>query len=170
MHGITILDREGGAHTLTQAPQDPILSRADVERLVLVALAGRAAEEEILGSATSGAGGSSRSDLAIATALLASARASLGLGETLAYRASPEQAHALLAVDPELRRTVEAQLARLYGRARALVRQHRPLIEAAADVLVAEKHLSGADFRRLFAAYTRARKAGRVRTGGGRHG
>ncbi len=163
---ITIRDRQGGAYTVTQGLQDPILSRADVERLVLVALAGRAAEEEILSTVTSGAGGSSASDLAVATQLLVSSHVSFGLGATLAYRAPPEHAQSLLAVDPALRRAVEHELARLYGRASALVRRHRRLVEIVADVLVSDTAMSGSDFAMLFARYAKAVRIRAPRTGG----
>jgi len=170
VHSITILDHEGGAHTLTRAAADPGLSRADIERLVTVSLAGRAAEEEICGVATTGASGSERSDLAIATSLLAGVHASLGLGDTLAYRAAPEHARALMNSDPDLRRQVEDDLARLYAQARSLVREHRGFIAAVADVLIAEKRMTGDEFARLSTAYFRARKAVRGRRSGGRHG
>ncbi|WP_201834934.1 AAA family ATPase [Microvirga zambiensis] len=165
---ISLVDRHGGGYVLTRSAYDPALRRADLEMMVIVGLAGRAAEEMICGGASSGAGGSASSDLAIATGLLASLHGALGLGETLAYRASPEAALGLVALDPELRRTVEADLRRLYACALALVREHRVLVEAVAELLVARRHLDGGDFLRIFRNYARTTR--RRRNAGGRHG
>lgn len=167
---ISLVDRGGGGYTLTRSAVETGFSRAELELLVVVGLAGRAAEEVICGGPSSGAGGSPASDLAIATGLVASAHASLGLGGSLAYRAPVETAASLLALDPALRRTVEADLRRLYACARALVREHRGLVEAVAEMLVARRHLTGHDFLRLFRNYAGTVAARRRRPAGGRHG
>lgn len=166
---ISLVDPRGGGYTLTRSSVDAGFSRAELEMAVIVGLAGRAAEDVICGAPSSGAGGSPASDLAIATGLLASMHRSLGLGGSLAYHAPIETAASLLAVDPALRRTVEADLRRLYACARALVREHRALVEGVAELLVARRHLTGEDFLRLFHNYAQT-VAGRRRSAGGRHG
>ncbi|MBJ6125540.1 AAA family ATPase [Microvirga splendida] len=167
---ISLLDRHGGGFMNGLAPAEPVLSRPALEAMVIVLLAGRAAEKVICGAATTGAGGAPRSDLALATGWLAAVHASLGLGDSLAYRAAPENAASLLALDPDLRRAVEGDLNRLHACAEALVREHRPLVEAVAGVLEADRYMDGQDFLRLFTAYARAATARRPRRKGGRHG
>jgi hypothetical protein len=49
------------------------------------------------------------------------------------------------------------------------MREHRRLVEALADVLVADRIVSGPDFEKLFTAYARA-VAARGPRRGGRHG
>jgi ATP-dependent Zn protease len=166
---ISLLDRSGGGGFMNALAVEPVLTRPALETMVIGLLAGRAAEQVICGAATTGAGGSARSDLALATGWLAALHASLGLGETLAYRAAPEHASSLLALDPDLRRAVEGDLNRLHACAVAVVREHRRLIETIAEVLVAERYMSGSDFQRLFTAYARA-TVGRRRGKGGRRG
>ncbi|KQQ11826.1 hypothetical protein ASF53_16830 [Methylobacterium sp. Leaf123] len=119
-----------------------LMTRADTEAYALVCLAGRAMDA-LCGAPNSGAGGDPRSDLGRATAAIAAAHASLGLGETLSYRGGIDEISRLLREDPALRRTVERDLQRLFVQASAFVSQHRPLVEAVAKRLVSERSLSG---------------------------
>jgi hypothetical protein len=96
--------------------------------VVVVKLAGRAAEPVVVGAPTAGAGGEGQSDLAAATSLLAALRASYGLYDQLVWRAPPEAASAVVNRDPALRRKIEADLARLYRQAlRSAARAPPPL-------------------------------------------
>ncbi|WP_048709322.1 hypothetical protein [Microvirga massiliensis] len=164
---VSILMAEGsGGHTATHAP-DMVPTRRGLENLVMTALAGRAGEEALCGGPSAG----TESDLAFATSLLAAIHGSLGLGDSLLHRGSREQVHALLAVDPALRRAVEDDLGRLYAGTLALVREHRGFVEALAGALVAERQISGERFEALFLAHARARQTvDRARPRGGRHG
>lgn len=168
------------AMTLSRSLHQSAVSRETAEAFVLVALAGRAAEIVLLGGPSSAAGGSAESDLAVATRKLAALHASYGLGESLVHRATPEDATALLALDPAILRTVHEDLARLQARAVALVRANRGVFKRVAERLVVVRYLDGATFGDLVAGWewrsVDGRRRGRAQgspilaTGGGPHG
>ena len=94
---------EGSAATYFD-PQIEAVTRKVVERRIAVALAGRAAEQVLLGDVTAGAGGSDTSDLAMANTLAFWTVARWGLGEVdqLKWLAGgPEQ---IVSTHPELPR------------------------------------------------------------------
>lgn len=124
-------------------------SKGSIEAHIVSLLAGRAAEEIVLGDPSAGAGGTAASDLAQATALLASLQASLGLRDTLMWRAPPEEATTLANLDPELRDKVEGDLRRLYDEALAMIRQRLPAVNAVAECLLARRRLSGEEVERI---------------------
>jgi len=107
-------------------------------------LAGRAAEEEILGSATSNSGGTERSDLALVTKLALDMETILGFSPKwpLLYR-KLDNATAILGTDLELADSVNARIASAYTAARGLVRLQRAAIEFLANTLVAQETLEG---------------------------
>ncbi|MDX8504718.1 hypothetical protein [Mesorhizobium captivum] len=113
---------------------------------VLVAtLAGRAAEEEFIGSvAASSGGGPEFSDLAQATDIAFQMEATLGFGRTrpLLYRATSEPA-LLLALDADLKESVDARLETAHAAARKLVSLHRNAVEFLAAELLAHGTLEG---------------------------
>lgn len=127
-----------------------IPTRADIERLVITGLAGRAADE-LFGSANAGAGGAAESDLGVATRMMASLHGSLGLGDRLVMRAPSSAITEVLRYDPGFARTVDEHLAKLLDQARDFVRCHRDLIMGVADALVEARVLDGDDLRRLIA-------------------
>ena len=79
-------------------------------------LSGRAAEIVLLGEASTGAGGSERSDLATATRMLAAMTLSCGLADDLVYRADAQNALAELRLDLAACRGVNDELKRLQAR------------------------------------------------------
>jgi len=81
----------------------------------------------------------------------ASIHASFGLGATLAYRVSSDEAETLLRFDPKLTTIVDADLRRLMTRAVALVRQHEHAIRAVAGALAARRTLVGDEVARIIA-------------------
>ena len=107
-------------------------------------LAGRAAEEEILGSATSNSGGSERSDLALVTKLALDMETILGFSQKwpLLYRKA-EIGTAILGTDRELAKTVNGRIASAYKAARDIAREQRAAIEFLANTLVARETLEG---------------------------
>ncbi len=133
--GITILDFDG--HTPT---------RAMMEKTVVQMLAGRAAEEILLGEAGPGAGGSASSDLARATRALGQLHLSTGLGENMIFRADADGVPGLLAINERASQAVEADLRRLYGKALELIRENAVLVRAVADALLARRHLGPEGF------------------------
>ncbi|EAU41328.1 ATP-dependent Zn protease [Fulvimarina pelagi HTCC2506] len=91
--------------------------RGELEEEVACALAGRAAEDVLLGSVSAGAGGNGDSDLARATGLLAASESILGLGRTIAHG---------MEVDGVV---VHERLARIYAETVMLVARHRGAVE-----------------------------------------
>jgi ATP-dependent Zn protease len=114
-------------------------------------LAGRAAEDVIVGSVTDGFGGSKGSDLHRASDIATLMEANLGLGQGLSYSSvdSFEELEKLRRSDPLLRRRVEKLLAVELERAKSIVRAKRSEIEALAKEVAEKAVLSGAEAIRL---------------------
>lgn len=146
----------GGAgaagHTLIWTDPHEMPTRDSVERRAVVLLCGQTAEQHIIGDAALGAGGEHQSDLARATQLVATLHASAGLGDTLTYLVSHEEALTAVREDRELRSTVELHLRALQVRADELVCRYRDAIIAIADQLSTRRQLSGDEVRRIFDA------------------
>jgi hypothetical protein len=114
---------------------------------LLPLLAGRAAEEMILGEASGGAGGAPASDLARATDLSATLVGRLGLGSSLRYGNAADA------------REVEDTLRRVYAEAQMLVLVHRGSIERLADALLVTPVMTRTDIE----AFTRTEGLARDR-------
>lgn len=123
--------------------------QSELDNLIVVALAGRAADLH-WGRVTTGSAGGSTSDLAVATGLACSKIASLGLGNSLVYRGEQADSVALLR-EPAFRAAVEADLDRLFVEARGLVERHADTIDRIARRLLDRRVLSGDEIRRLIA-------------------
>ena len=130
-------DRVGFA--AIEAPGVPMPTLADVETLAMVRLGGRAAEELLLGAPSA----SAQDDLAQASGALAAAHARWGFGASLRVCA-PD--------DPRIARAVEADLARLYGEALALLARERRALEGVADALGRARVLDAAGIDAAIAA------------------
>jgi cell division protease FtsH len=140
--GITSID--GGTSDLA--------TRRWIEQRVVMLLAGRAAEIVVLGAASAGAGGSDRSDLALATRMLASMELSFGLGDTgLVYFGDADEALQEVRRDPVARRRVDGMLQRLQARALEIVDLHQHQVVAVADALIERTFLSGDEIRTVLA-------------------
>jgi cell division protease FtsH len=157
---------EGGSTTMSLVAEDAV-ARHDIEHRAMVLLAGRCGEEVLLNSVSSGAGGGETSDLAQATYMLALVHTSLGLGDRLLHRSSPQEVRQLLTLDLALVKTVEADLQRLYAASLEIVRDNASVVEAVADALVKQRHLTGEQF---VAICRRAQRAGTVKLLGGSNG
>lgn len=126
-----------GGHTSFGAENSTGHSAAGFSHRAMVLLAGRAAELVLLGNEKSiGAGGSSSSDLALATKLTAASIASFGLHDRLAWRCEPDEAQAMLNVDSEFREAVEDKLQELMGATLELIRQHQSSVRNLAKYLI----------------------------------
>ncbi|RWM07988.1 ATP-dependent Zn protease [Mesorhizobium sp.] len=149
---ITIEAAEGGAISWRFDRLDD--QTEDLLASVLVAtLAGRAAEQEFIGSvAASSGGGPEFSDLALATDIAFQMEATLGFGQKcpLLYRATSEPA-LLLALDADLKERVDARLETAHAAARMLVHRHRNAVEFLAAHLIAHGTLEGAGLDQLVA-------------------
>ena len=104
---------------------------------IAMLLGGRAAEEEILGTAYEGAGGSEGSDLHVASDLATMMEIQFGMGEGLSYLnvTSIERRDRIRRENPEVAARVERVLVREMERSREIVRRHRTALEAVAAAL-----------------------------------
>jgi ATP-dependent Zn protease len=154
------VDLEGsrfGAVTVFQPDEKRFLTRDDIERKVVVLLAGRAAEIELLGAPSSGAGGNEFSDLARATKYLVDLRTSYGLDESLLWQRDPET-DPITSLDHDIQNHVELDLHRLQATAGAIMVRQRAMLERIAKRLEQKGALSAADIASL-AANDNARDA-----------
>lgn len=137
------IDAPDGGYTLGELGQDEQTEEL-LTTILIENLAGRAAEEEILGSATQNSGGSERSDLALATRLALDMEMILGFSPKwpLLYR-KVDNVTAILGTDLELAHSVNARLETAYTAARDIVRLQRGAVEFLAKTLVAEETLEG---------------------------
>jgi hypothetical protein len=155
LKGIVIDGRAGAAaRTMFDRNEFDLPTRKDVEASVVVSLCGRAAEQILLGEISVGSGGDEKSDLAMATHLIASLHASAGLGHTIAYTSDHSGALEAIRKDKSLRRCVNRHLERLQRRAHYVVRRHRDAIGRIADALAATRYLSADVIRELVARHS----------------
>ncbi|HVV41974.1 MAG TPA: AAA family ATPase [Nitrobacter sp.] len=127
-------------------------TRRAIEDRVVVGLAARAAERILLGSVSTGGGGSAESDLGSATAMVAAVHASFGMGEDCVYLGAGEELLREISLNPGLRRTVALHLRELDERAAALVERERAAILAVAERLAAKRFLGGTEVAGIVAA------------------
>jgi ATP-dependent Zn protease len=136
---------EEGAATFFD-PRAEALTRKLVERRISVALAGRAAEEVLVGDVTAGAGGHENSDLAVATRMAISAVAQWGLSSSSSVgwlrKCAPEQ---IMASNPRLAEEAQRMIDAAYLRARALIRRRKTQVRAVANALVKRRALAHGD-------------------------
>lgn len=128
----------------------PHASREEMMLQLRAVLAGRAAEEVILGNPSGGAGGSDRSDLARATTLVCMLVTSSGLDDHrdgLIYMASAQDVgrHEHLLLLPEIRQRISDVLRRAYDNALTMVRKKQSSIIQIADILLRDGMISGRD-------------------------
>lgn len=128
----------------------PPATRAEIEARLAVHLAGRAAEEVILGEPSAGAGGDDASDLARATDLALRLETQFALGTSgLLYRTYPAAA---MRSDPKLAARVAAHLEGALARAKAVLRNESSAVRRIATELIAQRVIEGEDVRNLQAA------------------
>jgi DNA polymerase III delta prime subunit len=123
-------------------------TEAELDDYLTVDLAGRAAEQTILGSVSSGAGGPPGSDLARATRLAEMVETQFGLGASgLVWLEQGAMR------DPVILRRIRLRLEAAEARALALIEAHCAGVLAIADALVAEGELSGRRLDDLLATF-----------------
>ena len=110
------IDSPGGGYIEAEVP-DPSEETEELASAVLVMrLAGRAAEHEILGSVTAGSGGSPDSDLATATALATQMETVFGFAVEMPLLHRPvDDRSTLLTYHPSLAERVNDRLEDAYG-------------------------------------------------------
>jgi cell division protease FtsH len=144
---------DSAGRTIIKHETADLATRDSVERRAVAMLAGRAAEKLCLGGSISlGSGGDDFSDLAVVTQYISSLHAATGLGGSLVYLVSHEDALQAVRNDLKMRARVERHIRRLHRRADDLVREHRNAIVAVAEQLRIRRHLSGDEIRRIFEA------------------
>jgi cell division protease FtsH len=139
---ITIEARDGG-YVLGAFSQDEQTEEL-LTAYLIAHLAGRAAEEEMMGSATANSGGSEHSDLALATGLALDLDTVLGFSRKwpLLHR-KVENATTILSADPELAQRVHARLTSAHKAARDIVRKQKTALQFLANTLLAQETLEG---------------------------
>lgn len=127
-------------------PGLPSHTRESIRAYQCAVLAGRAAEEVLLGDISSGGGTGATSDLAQATRLAMEAECVLGFGPTLTW-VPLETPYSLL---PEaMRQRIEASLQGAQTEARAAMDRHRTAVERVAGVLSEQRELDAAQIADL---------------------
>ncbi|MBB3394210.1 AAA family ATPase [Rhizobium sp. BK060] len=139
-----------------QPPAPQRRTRQFFENAIATFLGGIAAELEVYGSFTDGAGGADGADLNRATDLATALEGSLGMGHTLvAGRFEQSEATNLRLYLPELRREVHDILETQLARARAIIRAQRPALDAVADRLLEAGELAGEEVREIIGHHRR---------------
>ena len=134
--------REEGVALVLDGPNDGI------ERRLMVLLAGRAAEEVVLGSPSALAGGDVGSDLYKATSVAVAALMSQGMrkgGGSMLWtgRIEAMQLMSAFAADGRLRREVNKNLERAYARAKQAIRSNRAAFDQICELLLQHEVIAG---------------------------
>lgn len=126
----------------------PTLSDLNIELATL--LAGRVAEEMLVGDPSAGAGGSEESDLARATLLAARIEVSFGLGGgSLVWRDVSAANLALILADKSVADRIEQHIQSAHARAAEIVRCKESEIRQLSDALVDQRELAMSDIAAL---------------------
>ena len=135
--------RQTGGYMRFERMDGGMHDRSYGDRLVQLLLGGMAAEDVVLGSRSTAAGGPIDSDLGRSTSLLAAYRHSHGLGDRLVYLGTPDQVIDRVHYDPRLAAEIEHDLQRLYAASKDIVTDHVAQIEAVATRLRTSRVMSG---------------------------
>jgi cell division protease FtsH len=162
--GISLFHLAEGSASTYFDPQVEAVTRKVVERRIEVALAGRAAEQVLLGDVTAGA----TSDLEMANNLAFSAVARWGLSDLMRPRwfgCGPEQ---IVSSYPALADEAHGMLDVAHRRALALVRRRAAQVWSVAGVLLKRRALPHDDIVALLARGTHGQKGAARRSAGPR--
>jgi cell division protease FtsH len=142
----------GGAGGLAESTPAEMqsLTRAYIEKHLVVCLAGRASEELVFGEPTAGAGGSEASDLARATKLATELEIKYGLGSYGLLCVGGDNTRDLLLFE-HLRTAVARSLDRAYAAAGELLSTHRRTLDAIADALFTSGYLDQDEIKAILA-------------------
>ncbi|WP_456821999.1 AAA family ATPase [Bradyrhizobium sp. USDA 4502] len=140
-----------GGNTLRRRAAEPDGTRADYVQQLEITLAGRLAEETLLGAAGHGAGGATDCDLDLATRLAATMVGSLGLAGHLTYLGSSATARFFLQY-PEVRTAIARELQLASRSCKALLKRHRQALSGIADHLRSNGRIDGHAAAALIAA------------------
>jgi cell division protease FtsH len=140
---------ESGGQTRVTMHTERVQDEVGIMRMISCLLAGRAAEQLIIGSTMIGSGGVEDSDLGRATRLAVELETAYGLSEDmpLLYRPPANPGEALL-YQPLLARRVDARLTLAATEVEAELRRHLNLLSRLAGLLVECTIIGGDEIRR----------------------
>jgi ATP-dependent Zn protease len=139
---LSLSDRDGRAERRSTFVE---LTVEEIERELLILMAGRAAERLVLGTISGGAGGDSESDLALATGLILQMDRELGLDRNGDGWLGPADMHRLT---EEEKQRVRAKLGQAMNHAAKLLTPHIDQLDEVAAALIDVRELHGAADRR----------------------
>jgi cell division protease FtsH len=147
LRAVTVRPNGGVSGAMASSMSDSFLLADDVHRRLVFFLAGRAAEQVVLGAPSSGSGGGAESDIACATRLAATAVASLGLdgtaGPLWSGVPSPANLPEMLATNSALAARVRTALEAAYSDAIILIGKRRAAVDALTAALMEQRALDG---------------------------
>lgn len=150
IHGLNIDTPGGGGYSqlgFTASGSDTLGYRED---MLAMLMAGRAAEQIVVGKVSAGSGGNYESDLARATRLALALERSLGFGAILPllYRDDKDPT-AVLDGNPDLAARIHARLERAQARAIEVLNENRERFDALIKALFDAQALDGPEVKRL---------------------
>ncbi len=130
----------------------PMATADQYEVLILIQLAGVAAETLIFGNHSSGAGGDQRADLAMATDFATMMERAFGFGESWVadMGSGPRPLEYLRLLDTPLQTAVKVRLDAAYGKIYRLLSEHSAAVRRLADVLVDRLAVDADEVRTIF--------------------
>lgn len=148
---ISIETMGGGGWMRMEQPLEQEATEDHLEKMLVIYLAGRVAEEQILGNVVAGSGGDARSDLAMATRLAVDMETKFGFGGdlSLVYLDVKDIAWTLLS-HKELAQRVNARLCDAEMEARNLISRNNAEIEIVVDTLLTNGTLEGELLKSVF--------------------
>lgn len=148
VESVQIGGETGGGRTRVLRYTERLQDEAGIMKMISSLLAGRAAEQLIVGNTMIGSGGVEESDLGRATRLAVELETAYGLGSDmpLIYR-PPSNFYETLLYQPTLARRVGARLTAAAKQIEAELRPHLPLLSRLAGLLVERSILSGDEVR-----------------------
>jgi cell division protease FtsH len=146
---VTIEGPQGGVTWHVDVQHEPLELTFDAELMAL--LAGRAAEEVILGNSAAHRNGGADSDLALASDIAFRIETALGFGKKWPLlHWPPSDRAALYAKDSDLAERVHERLRRALAAAHTLVRAQEEAVRYLADVLLEHPTLEGPLLAQVF--------------------
>jgi ATP-dependent Zn protease len=129
----------------------PMATADQYEDLILIQLAGVAAETLIFGNHSSGAGGDQRADLAMATDFATMMERAFGFGESWVadIGSGPRPLEYLRLVDTPLQTAVKVRLDVAYERVYGIMAERLTVLRRLADVLMERLELEAEEVRRI---------------------
>lgn len=141
-------ERGGGVSWIPEDDDEATETRLTNELIIM--LAGRAAEEVLVGSVSAYSGGPEFSDLAQASELALRMETVLGFGTTLPLLHLPTTDRTmLLTMDKELAGRIHQRLEKAYEEARALVGRQQAAVKYLAALILHERPLEGDRLHRI---------------------